>query len=166
MTETSARSAAQPATELAELDFFIGEWEAEGTFFTTPFSTEKSIRMNIETRRDLKGFWVLTRTAEQPTADNLNPLEASYVWGYDTANGQYIAEWFDSNGGRAHQESPGWDSDRLVFTGTMTSGGFTFALRDTFTRRTNGYHHLGEVDLGAGWIPVDEEAVRRREKSR
>jgi len=42
-------------------------------------------------------------------------------------------------------------------------GGYRFALRDTFTRRgDHAYHHLGEVDLGQGWIPVDEEQARRR----
>jgi hypothetical protein len=45
----------------------------------------------------------------------------------------------------------------------MTYGGYRFALRDTFTRRSDdAYHHLGEVDLGQGWIPVDEELAHRR----
>ncbi|HEX8858484.1 MAG TPA: hypothetical protein VGC06_05190 [Actinomycetes bacterium] len=45
----------------------------------------------------------------------------------------------------------------------MTYGGYRFALRHTFTRRgDDAYHHLGEVDLGRGSIPVDEERARRR----
>ena len=45
----------------------------------------------------------------------------------------------------------------------MTYGGYRLALRDTFTRLGDDeFHHLGEVDLGQGWIPVDEERARRR----
>jgi hypothetical protein len=86
------------------------------------------------------------------------PLTATYLWGYDPEAGRFSADWFDSNGGRATQTSTGWEGDRLVFIGQMTYGGHRFALRDTFTRRgDHAYHHLGEVDLGQGWIPVDEE---------
>jgi hypothetical protein len=45
----------------------------------------------------------------------------------------------------------------------MTLGGDRFALRDTFTGRGDDeFHHLGGVDLGQGWSPVDEERARRR----
>lgn len=150
-------------TDLSELEYFAGEWDAEGTFHKTPFNDEKPIRMGIETRRDLGGFWLVTRTAELRTADNPHPLAATYIWGVDPAGGRFTTDWFDSNGGRARQDGPGWDGDLLVFTGSMTSGGFTFALRDTFNRLgADEYHHLGEVDLGEGFIPVDEETARRR----
>ena len=152
-----------PAPELAELGFFTGAWEAEGTFHATPFSSRKPIVMRIDVEVVHRGFWIRTRTAEQPSPDNPNPLTATYLWGYDPETGRFGAEWFDSNGGRATQTSTGWEGDRLVFTGQMTYGGSRFALRDTFTRTSpDGFHHLGEVDLGQGWIPVDEERARRR----
>jgi Protein of unknown function (DUF1579) len=159
MSATTEQAAPQPAPQLAELAFFVGGWEAEGTFHATPFSSEKSIDVEVVHR----GFWIRTRTAERPSPDNPNPLTATYLWGYDPETGRFSAEWFDSNGGRASQSSAGWEGDRLVFLGPMTYGGYRFALRDTFTRRgDDAYHHLGEVDLGQGWIPVDEEQARRR----
>jgi hypothetical protein len=101
-----------------------------------------------------RGFWIRTRTAEQDSPDNPNPLTATYLWGYDPEAGRFSADWFDSNGGRATQTSAGWEGDRLVFVGQMTYGGYRFALRDTFTRRgDDAYHHLGEVDLGQGMDP-------------
>jgi hypothetical protein len=153
----------QPAPELAELAFFLGRWEAEGTFHATPFSSRKPIAMEIDVELVHRGFWIQTRTAERPTPDNPNPLTATYLWGHDPETGRFSAEWFDSNGGRASQTSGGWEADRLVFTGEMTYGGYRFALRDTFTRHgDDDYHHLGEVDLGQGWIPVDTERAHRR----
>jgi hypothetical protein len=59
-----------PAPELAALAFFTGVWEAEGTFHATPFSAEKPIAMRIDVEVVHRGFWVQTRTAEQPSPDN------------------------------------------------------------------------------------------------
>ena len=163
MSSTVEQAVPSPAPGLAALGFFTGAWEAEGTFHATPFSAEKPIAMRIDVEPVHRGFWVQTRTAEQPSPDNPNPLTATYLWGYDAEAGRFSAEWFDSNGGRATQASTGWEGDRLVFLGQMTLGGDRFALRDTFTRRGDDeFHHLGEVDLGQGWIPVDEEHARRR----
>jgi hypothetical protein len=163
MSTTVEQDVPQPAPELAELAFFTGAWEAEGTFHATAFSSRKPIAMRIEVDLVHRGFWIRTRTAEQPSPDNPNPLTATYLWGHDPESGGFSAEWFDSNGGRATQTSTGWEGDHLVFIGQMTYGGYRFALRDTFSRRgDDAYHHLGEVDLGQGWIPVDEEFAHRR----
>lgn len=144
MSATVDQATPSPAPELAELAFFIGSWEADGTFHATPFSAEKPIAMRIDVEPLHRGFWIRTRTAEQPPPDNPNPLTATYLWGYDPEAGRFSADRFDSN------------------------GGYRFILRDTFIRRgDDAYHHLGEVDLGQGWIPVDEErAYRRRGGSR
>ncbi len=152
-----------PPAALAELAFFAGTWDAEGVFHETPFSPRKPIRMVISSEWLHRGFWLQVATAELAAPDNPNPLTATYLWGYDPTAGQYAASWFDSNGGLATQTSSGWTGDTLTFAGQMTNGGYTFPLRDTFTRRgEHEYHHIGEVDLGQGWIPVDEETVRRR----
>jgi hypothetical protein len=162
MSTTVEQEAPAPAAELAGLGFFTGSWQAEGTFHATPFSSQKPIRMSIEASIVHRGFWIQTRTAEHPSTGGPSPLTATCLWGYDTGTGRFSAEWFGSNGGRATQTSAGWDDDRLVFTGRMTYGGCSFLLRDTFSRRCDDeYHHLGEVYLGQGWVPVAEELVRR-----
>lgn len=153
----------QPVSRLAELSFFDGAWLGTGTFFFTASGRPKPIVMDIRNSTGYEGNWVITHTRERRTADNPAPLEATYFWGYDPARDVFVAEWFDSVGGRATQQSSGWDGDRLVFTGTMTSSGNSFTLRDTFTRRGHSrYHHIGEADFGTGWTTVDEEEVRRR----
>lgn len=155
--------APQSPAALADLGYFDGIWDADGVFHETPFSPRKPIRMTITAEWLHSGHWLRVATAELATADNPNPLTATYLWGYDAPAGPFIASWFDSNGGRAAQTTSGWVDDTLVFEGTMTNAGYTFPLRDTFTRRgDNEYHHIGEADVGNGWIAVDEETVRRR----
>ncbi|PRY39800.1 hypothetical protein [Umezawaea tangerina] len=160
-------SAPAPHGRMRELDFFLGEWEAPGVFHETPFGPRKEIDMRTEGADDHRGWWITLRTTELPTPHNPTPLTARYVWGYEPETDEFVADWFDSNGGRARQRSRGWVGDRLEFVGTMTVNGRTVPLRDTFTRRgPDAYHHVGAVDLGSGWLPVDEEdAVRKSGRS-
>jgi hypothetical protein len=151
-----------PNPRTSELAFFVGTWHAEGRFHDTPFGAGKPIEMTLTGSSEDGGFWTVLRTEEHATEQNPAPLTARYIWGYDEVAGQFAADWFDSNGGRATQRSDGWDGDRLVFLGTITMGGHTVPLRDTFTRTgPDSYHHIGETDLGDGWIPVDDEHVTR-----
>lgn len=152
-----------PPEKMRDLEFFLGHWNAPGVFHETPFGPRKPILMRIDGASEHRGHWMTLDTAELPTPDNPAPLTARYVWGYDQATDEFVADWYDSNGGRGIQRSTGWASDQLVFLGTMTMNGMTVPLRDTFTRHgPDAYHHIGEIDLGAGWIAVDEEdAVRK-----
>ena len=175
ITEPTAGTSADPTTEpavgtsaepiaggLADLDFFHGTWAAPGQFHQTPFNEPKPIEMTIIGSSRLSPHWLHMTSEEAATPENAHLLRATYVWGYDDATGTFTADWFDSNGGRARQTSPGWDGDVLVFTGTMTLHGATVPLRDTFTRFDDDhFHHVGEVDLGEGWLPVDEENATR-----
>ncbi|MFD9701626.1 hypothetical protein [Lentzea sp. NPDC059081] len=164
---TAENTAAQvagpsPSPRLRELDFFHGAWEASGLFHETPFGPRKDIEMRIETAAVERGHWVMVRTEELATPANPAPLTARYLWGHDVATGEFVADWFDSNGGHAVQRSSGWDGETFVLTGVMTMAGTSVPLRDTFTRLgDSSYHHIGEIDLGGGWIPVDEETVTR-----
>lgn len=152
----------QTPARMNELTFFVGTWRAEGRFHETAFGAAKPIEMTLTGSSEDRGFWTVLRMEETATELNPDPLTARYIWGYDEAADEFVADWYDSNGGRARQRSAGWDGDRLVFLGTITMGGHTAPLRDTFTRTDpDGYHHLGETDLGDGWIPVDDETVTR-----
>lgn len=159
---TNVQVTAAPAARLSELDYFLGVWAGTGEFHETPFGPRKTIEMRTTFTLEDRDRWLMVRTRELPTPDNDAPLTARYLWGFDEGADELTAEWFDSNGGRATQRSSGWDGDTLVFLGTMTVGGFTVPLRDTFTRRgADSYHHIGETDLGQGWIAVDDETFSR-----
>lgn len=161
---TEAPGAPQPNERMRELDFFLGAWDAPGVFHETPFRPRAPIRMRIVGTSEGRGFWRMVRTTELPTPENPNPLTAMYVWGYDADSDEFVADWYDSNGGRASQRSKGWDGDRFQFSGSITTNGATVPLRDTFTRRgPDAYHHIGEVDLGDGWMAIDEEDAVRAE---
>jgi hypothetical protein len=148
---------------MRQLEAFAGSWHAEGTKTSFPAGTPVPIVMRIDVSFEQRGFWLHQVTTELRTPQNPDPLSARYIWGWDAQRGQFVADWFDSTGGRARQYSPGWQGNVFVFAGSITSNGQTIPLRDTFTRRNqNEYRHIGELDFGSGWIPVDEEDVVRR----
>lgn len=152
-----------PVARMKELEFFVGSRTAPGVFHETPFGPRKAIEMRVEgSAKGGGGFWLTLLTSELPTPENLTPLAARYVWGYDAVAGEFTADWSDSNGGRATQRSAGWVDDQLTFLGTITMNGSVVPLRDTFTRKgPDAYHHVGAIDLGDGWMAVDgENAVR------
>ena len=150
------------ASALQKLAFFASRWKANGTFFATPTSGQKVIEMTIHGTYDLENNWLLLHTQENPTPENSHPLSAIYIWGYDLSSQQFLASWFDSNGGRATQTSSGWDGDQLVFLGEMTVAGQMFPLRDTFVKKgEDTYYHVGEAYFQEQWVPVDEETVSR-----
>lgn len=155
-------SGPQPHPRLQDLAFFLGAWDAPGLFHDTPFGPRKDIEMQITTTLEEGGHWIMVRTEELPTPENPSPLTARYLWGFDVTTNEFVADWFDSNGGHAVQRSSGWDGDRFVLEGTMTMAGNSVPLRDSFTRDgDDSYHHIGEINLGAGWLPVDEETATR-----
>ena len=142
---------------LQDLAFFVGKWQANGTFFATPTSPQKPIAMTTDVTFELGGHWLVQRTEEQPTPENPSPLSVIYIWGYDLTSQQFIASWFASNGGRATQTSSGWNGDQLVFLGEMTIAGQTFPLRSTFIKKgENTFYYLGEVYFNGKWIPRGE----------
>jgi hypothetical protein len=53
---TTVEQAAPPACELAELAFFTGAWEADGTFHATPFSSQKPISWRSYSRASSSRF--------------------------------------------------------------------------------------------------------------
>lgn len=160
---SSTTGSPMPHPRMRDLEFFVGEWEAPGRFHATPFGPAKDIEMHLSGKYDNRGFWFELLTTELATPSNSAPLTARYVWGYDVISEELVADWFDSNGGRGVQRSTGWHEGILEFSGTMTMQGTTIPLRDTFTKRgPDAYHHIGAVDLGTGWIPVDEEEAVRR----
>ncbi len=162
MTDDNTQAVPTSIERMKDLEFFIGEWDAPGVFHETPFGPRKPIEMRVAVEAEGRGRWISSRTQELPTPGNPQPLTARYMWGFDEQSGEYTADWYDSNGGRARQRSAGWDNETFVFEGTIAMNGVKMPLRDTFTRQgPDAYHHIGEIDLGSGWIPVDEEnAVR------
>lgn len=68
----------------------------------------------------------------------------------------------DNMGSYATSQSPGWQGDKLVFTGPMHGGGTTTTARDIFTKAgKNEMHHESEMEDKGKWTKLDQETCKR-----
>lgn len=62
---------------------------------------------------DLEGAWLMVRHDDRPP----NTFHAVEFWGFDKTTGQFVAVVNDSFGGMRIFTSPGWQENRLTWTG-------------------------------------------------
>jgi hypothetical protein len=95
--------------EVEPLAFFLGQWNCEGEF---P-ATKKPISSRISATASLDGSWVLVRWDDNAP----NQFHALEMWGYDKDAKQFSNFIFDNFGGGRLFRSPGWESEKLIWTG-------------------------------------------------
>jgi uncharacterized protein YodC (DUF2158 family) len=148
---------------ISALSFFVGSWKGSGRFSATALEPERAIRcIELEAGLQHRGRWLVQRLVELDVPTELNPVDATRIWGYDASSGMFVCEWFDAHGRRGTVHSKGLERERLITTGTAVSDGRSVALREVFTRRADDeFQHVGEMDFGGGWIVTDEQVFYR-----
>jgi hypothetical protein len=107
---SAARSAPNTlADELQPLAYFQGSWTCEGVF---PGSG-KPIASNLHFSSGLEGAWLAVQSDDAPP----NRFHARELWGYDKSAKRFRNFIFDNFGGARLFTFPGWDGDKLVWTG-------------------------------------------------
>jgi hypothetical protein len=162
--KASPPAAPKPAAELAQLKWFEGSWSCGGKVFESPMGPEHATQGKVTMQLDLGGFWYSVRYEEMKTKENPRPYRVGAFWGYDSAQKRFVAGSVDSMGGFSGQAAPGWDGDKLVFTGfALGMGPNKTPARDTFTKKgENEMMHASELTMAEGqWLKLDEETCRR-----
>jgi hypothetical protein len=74
--------------------------------------------------------------------------------------------WVDSMGGWSRSTAPGWDGDKLVYTGEGAMVGQKVVGRDTFTKGSDGsLRHTWEMQIDGKWTPVGDETCKKAPKT-
>jgi hypothetical protein len=145
--------------ELSQLDFFAGTWQCTGNVFESPVSKAKPTATTVKIEPTLDKRWLEINVAETKTPQNTNPLNATVLWGWDSAGKQFISVYFDDEGTWGTQTSKGWQTNKMVYRGPGYAAGKTAEIRDTFLRTTTDeIVHTSEVKLESGnWRRYMEE---------
>lgn len=152
----------QTNPKVKELQPFIGTFQCTGTTFASPMGPEHPTKATVHGTWTLGGAWLEIRYTETKTAKNPHPYGVLALWGYDEQPKAFVAGSVDNMGGYGTSQSPGWDGDKLVFTGPMHGGGATMNARDTFTRvGKNEIDHEGEMEVNGTWQKLDKETCKR-----
>jgi hypothetical protein len=152
----------QSNPKLKEFQPFIGTWQCTGTAFASPMGPEHPTKATVTGSWILGGAWLEIRYTEVKTAKNPHPFDLRAFWSYDEQPKAFVAGSVDNMGDYSTQQSPGWQGDKLVFTGPMHGGGMTMNSRDIFTRvGKNEVRHESEMEEKGVWKPLDKETCKR-----
>jgi hypothetical protein len=112
---------------LEPLSFFVGQWNCEGEFT----ATKKPIASHVAGAPDLDGSWLAFRWDDK-VPNQFHALELS---GFDKAAIHFTNLVHDNFGGVRLFNSPGWDSDTLIWTGDLLAAPAALSQRIVIERK-------------------------------
>jgi hypothetical protein len=150
----------KPAPEMAQLKFFDGNWTCEGTMLPGPFGPGGKMTSTVKSHADLGGFW--QSGVVKGTGAGMPAFEGMFHMTYDPAAKRHVMLWVDNMGAWAQSTAPGWEGDKIVFTGDSSMGGKKFATRDTFVKGAGGtFKRTGEMQQDGKWTALGDETCRK-----
>ena len=152
----------KPAAELEQLKGLEGNWNCKGKYHAGPMGPEKqNIQSTMKVKRDLDGFFYVIRFEEKGTKEHKTPWKSEELWGYQ--GGRFTRALYDNFGGSGQLTSPGWEGDKLVWTGETEGAGGKMPTRQTFTR--GGPRELSYVlefgMQGGAFAPAIEQTCKK-----
>jgi hypothetical protein len=139
----------QPAAELKQLDFLLGDFHCEYTNLASNPPTAGTAEFNT---RAIDGghFYEMTQLIPVPG------LECTLIFGWDPVHHRFVVFYHDDLGNHGTATSAGWDAGHLRFTGDYVVDGKAFVFQEDFSVAGPG-HYLKNcfVRNGDDWTQVD-----------
>ena len=154
--------------ELDQLKMFEGTWRCDGKQPAGPMGPEQVYKSSFKGKKDVDNFWLAFEYAQKKSKVHTMPITAKGFLGYDPATKKYVTMGVDNMGGSISESSPGWEADKLVFTGDGQMGGQKISFRETYTKKGDKADDLvGRDEDGEGLDPrrhrhLQEVAALRR----
>lgn len=152
----------KPAPEMAQLRYFEGSWNCEGTMQPSPFGPGGKMTSTVKVHDDMAGFWQSGKI--KGSMPNMPPFEGMFHTTYDPVTKQYVMLWVDSMGAWAKSTSKGWVGDKIVYEGEMQMGAQKAMGRDTFAKSSGSMKHTWEMQIDGNWTPMGDETCRKAER--
>jgi len=158
----AAPPAPKPAAELEQLKMFEATWRCEGKQPAGPMGPEQDYKSTFKGKKDVDSFWISFEYGQKKSKAHPMPIMAKGYIGYDPAAKKYVSMGVDNLGGSVSESSPGWEADKLTFTGDGQMGGQKISFRETYTKK--GEKEMiwsGEMKMGKDWIPVGTDTCKK-----
>ena len=118
-----------PPPELKKLDYFAGNWKAEGELKATPMGGGGKFTETIHSEWSLGHYFLVERTTTNGATGHLNVVD--YL-GYDPRDKSYSYDSFNSMGEAEHAKGA-VEGDTWTWTSTVNMGGKMMKGRFTVT---------------------------------
>jgi len=155
--------APKPAAELDTFKVFLGKWKCDGKAFASPLSpTEHGLKATAEAKLEVDNFWQSFAYEEKKTKEHAG-VKLKGLWGYDQGSKRYVRAAIANHGEWDTASSPGWEGDKLTWTGELSGSMGRIPFRQTFTKKSDKeWTHALELRLPDGkWIPAEEVTCKK-----
>ena len=164
----------KPAPELEAFKVFLGRWRCDGKMFVSPLAlTEHGVTGTAEGKPEADGFWQSFAYEEKKTKDHPG-LKLKGFWGFDQGVKRFVRTAVGNHGEWDTGSSTGWEGNKLMWTGELSSQFGRIPYRHTFTKHTftkkgdgdrpavREWTHALELRLPDGkWVPAQEVTCKR-----
>ena len=126
-----AQGMPKPPEELKAEQWFAGSWTCKGHMNAGPMGPAQDTHNRIDFKMELGGFWLQYKGTALA-----GPMKGKEIFdGFSSWDGSAHQRYDFAPGSMVHFTSKGWDGDKLVFEGEMTSGGNKVPAKETITRK-------------------------------
>jgi hypothetical protein len=162
MAAAPAPVAPKPAPELDQLKVLETTWRCEGKQPAGPMGPEQTYKSTFKAKKDVDGFWLALDYSQKKSKTHPLAISAKAFVGYDPAVKKYVTTGVDNMGGWISETSPGWEGDKLTFTGDGQMCGQKISFRETYTKKGDkAMTWTGEMKMGKDWIPVGTDECKK-----
>lgn len=155
-----------PAQELPEQlsveKWFVGKWVCEGTQHPSPMEPGVKFTDRFSFRMTLGGSWLIYHIDQtKGPMKGKQSLIGSGTW--DANAKVHVRRDMNIGGSRMDVTSPGWDGDKLVFTGYMIAGDEKLPVKQTFTKKGDAAYESALEVTGTDGKPTqwEEESCKK-----
>ena len=154
--------APKPAAELDQLKMFEATWRCAGKQPAGPMGPEQDYKSTFKGKKDVDSFWISFEYSQKKSKAHAMPIITKGYVGYDPAAKKYVSMGVDNMGGSVTESSPGWEADKLTFTGDGQMGGQKISFRETYTKKGDKEMiWAGELKMGKDWIPFGTDTCKK-----
>lgn len=161
--QSAKAAAAQMLPEQLSVEkWFVGNWICEGTQHASPMAPGVKFIDRFSFRMALRGSWLIYHIDQlKGPVKGKQTLIGSSTW--DANAKVHVRRDMNIGGSRVDVTSPGWDGDKLVFTGYMIAGDEKLPVKHTFTRKGDAAYDSALEVTGADGKPAmwEEESCKK-----
>jgi hypothetical protein len=153
------RAAPKPPAQLDQLKVFLGNWKCTGKQLATPmFGPEHTFTGSASARPEVDGFWQQFTYEEKKSKEHPG-VKIVGLWGYDVGGKRFIRAGASNESDWDSATSVGFNGDKMVWTGDLSSPHGRMPFRQTFTKKGDKeWSFRLELNTQGTWVPLTEVA--------
>jgi hypothetical protein len=142
--------------------WFVGDWICEGTQYASQTDSGAKFTDRFSFHMTLRGSWLIYQIDQlKGPVKGKQTLIGSSTW--DANAKVHVRRDMNIGGSRVDVTSPGWDGDKLVYTGYMIIGAAKLPVKHTLTKKGDAAYDAYLEMTGTDGKPAmwEEESCKK-----